>query len=357
MTRYIQFTHFFFFIILLSVGISALLQCHSKPPSSKISINFYHWKNQLNSSSAEDVFLKSLDSKKLYLRYFDVDWDFNQKKAIPLSVLTKKNIPVTITEIVPTIFITNRTFLHLPLEKTDQLVENILQKINSINNSFTDLTIAEIQLDCDWTPKTKTAYFSLLKEVHAQIQKNSWQLSVTIRLHQLKFPKRTGVPPADRGVLMCYNVDDVQKWDTDNSILDSKVTSTYLSNHPDYPLPLNVALPAFKWGVLFRNGEMIKLINGLQEQEINDSDTYQQIANNRYKILQPTYLHGHYLYADDQLRLEKITISQMEAVASQLATTLPTTKNRELIFYHLDTMILNQYKMEDFNKIARIFDQ
>lgn len=335
----------------------AYISCESKSATTPVAINFYHWKNQLNISSSENAFLKALDSKKLYLRFFDVDWDFNQKDAVPVSVLSIKNIPGTTVEIVPAVFITNRTFLNLPAERIDQLANRLFNKIESLTTQFSHLSIAEVQLDCDWSPKTRINYFIFLKKVKTLFNQNNWNLSVTIRLHQLKFPKKTGIPPADRGVLMCYNVDDVIEWNTENSILDEEVTYTYLSNHPDYPLPLNVALPVFRWGVLFRDGKMIKLLNGLDQQELTDSVFYQQTKPSRYKIRKSTYLHGHYLYPGDKIRLEKTTIPQLEAVAIQLAATLPTTKQREIIFYHLDTMIVNTYSVADFNKIARIFDQ
>jgi len=153
---------------------------------------------------------------------------------------------------------------------------------------------------------------------------------------------------------MCYNVGDLQKWDTQNSILDNKTTSTYLKTNMTYALPLDIALPVFRWGVLFRDGEMIKLLNQLDTSSLDDKNFYSQESDNRYSVRQSTYLKGHYLYPGDQIRLESISSSILKTVSQQLKYALPSHK-RDLIFYHLDSLTVSNYPVTEIKEIQRIF--
>ncbi|MBK8703650.1 MAG: hypothetical protein IPN33_08475 [Saprospiraceae bacterium] len=134
--------------------------------------------------------------------------------------------------------------------------------------------ILEIQIDCDWTEKTRDSYFYLLKKMREQLEPGNCALSATIRLHQVRYFKKTGAPPVDRGMLMFYNMGDVESWEEPNSILNIKKGEPYLDGAARYPLPLDVALPAFGWGVLFREGRMIRLIYPIDEKVLADTSRF-----------------------------------------------------------------------------------
>ena len=176
-------------------------------------------------------------------------------------------------ELIPTIFITNRTLLHLPTAKIDTLAARIVARTKALMKQLPDARIQEIQLDCDWTQKTKVSYFSLLEKIQAFCGADV-QLSATIRLHQLKFANRTGIPPVDRGMLMFYNMGDLERWESANSILDNSIASQYLDARNTYPLDLDIALPIFAWGVLYRKGRMTKLINNLEAKQLADTSRF-----------------------------------------------------------------------------------
>ncbi len=319
-------------------------------------ITFYHWKNEIHLSSAETDYLDSLAVKTLYLRFFDVDWNPDRQEPIPISVInisSSKNLPATI---IPTVFITNRTFLKIKNNEILNFSNKLLLKISTIQEGLPNVQIPEIQIDCDWSGKSRENYFLFLNILKKKIHKENKKLSVTIRLHQLKYPDKTGTPPVDRGVLMCYNVGDLQKWDTENSILDDKITSAYLKKNMTYPLPLDLALPAFCWGVLFRDGKMIKLLNQLENSELSDQKFYTTENKNRYTVRQSTYLHGHYLYPNDQIRLESVSSATLKIVAKQLKYALPSNQ-RSLIFYHLDSLTQVNYPASEIKEIQRIFGE
>ena len=341
-----------FLFVYLIIGVF-FFSCEKKIDPTTPEIAFYHWKNEINLTSVESRYLQDLKVQKLYLRFFDVDWDIDRQTPIPVSEIniSSSYFPSTI---VPTIFITNRTFLKIKKNDILNLVENLFSKVEKIQKEIPETHISEIQIDCDWSQKSRENYFYFLNILKKKLAKDRKELSVTIRLHQLKYPEKTGIPPSHRGALMCYNVGDLQKWETENSILDHKITSTYLKNNMQYPLPLDIALPVFRWGVLFRDGEMIKLINQLTPSELGDQKFYNKKSTNRYTIQQATYLHGHYLYPGDQIRLESVSPRTLEIVSRQIKYALPSS-NQTLIFYHLDSLTVAKYPVSEIKKIQRIF--
>ena len=66
-------------------------------------------------------------------------------------------------------------------------------------------------------------------------------LSATIRLHQLKFIGESGIPPVDKGLLMCYNMGDLHRLRISNSILETAELKKYIKQLSVYPLKLDVA--------------------------------------------------------------------------------------------------------------------
>lgn len=340
-----------YFILLIS-----FFSCSDSSHYATPEIAFYHWKNKINITTLETDYLQNLAVKKLYLRFFDVDWDTKHQEPIPLSIITiprSQNLP---SIVIPTVFITNHTFLKIKKTEIENFTEKVLSKINAIHKELPGVKISEVQIDCDWSGKSRENYFYFLDILKKKLKKEKKKLSVTIRLHQLKYPEKTGIPPADRGALMCYNVGDLQKWDTQNSILDKKITSTYLKTNMDYALPLDIALPVFRWGVLFRDGEMIKLLNQLDASNLSDQNFYTQTSKNRYTIRESTYLNGHYVYPGDQIRLESGSSSTLKIVSEQLKSALPSQK-RNLIFYHLDSLTVVNYPVSEIKEIQRIFGE
>ncbi len=341
----------FFFIFIISFG-----GCKKSSDFVTPEISFYHWKNEINLSTNEINYLQDLAVKRLYLRFFDVDWDTERQEPIPISIInisSSTNLPSTI---IPTVFITNRTFLKIKNSDILNFADKILLKISNIQEGLPNVQIPEIQIDCDWSGKSRENYFHFLAVLKKKLHKENKILSVTIRLHQLKYPDKTGIPPADRGTLMCYNVEDLQKWDTENSILNDKTTSAYLKNDMTYGLSLDFALPVFRWGVLFRDGKMIKLLNQLENSELSDQNFYTTENNNRYTVRQSTYLHGHYLYPNDKIRLESVSSATLKTVTKQLKYALPSNQ-RSLILYHLDSLIQVNYPASEIKEIQRIFGE
>jgi len=335
----------------LLLGLGIFWTCSVESPRT-VTPAFYHWKNRLDISTSELQYLDRLKAKKLYLRFFDVDWQGNQ--AIPLAVLESETILADSFQIIPTVFITNRTMLNISNSGLPSLGDQILKKINQLAQSFQSTQIQEVQFDCDWSAKSKNNYFQLLTYLKEKFAEQDWQISATIRLHQVKYYQQTGVPDVDRGVLMFYNMDDIDQIDTKNSILYIPTAKQYLSNFENYPLTLDLALPIFKWGLIFQENKLVKIINNLDSQALQDTSRFIKIAENRFEIIKSTYLKGHYLYQKDFIRLEQVAPAQLQEAADLLSSRL-TNQELNLIFYHLDSLQIADYPHEVLEDICHRF--
>lgn len=320
---------------------------------SQVTPAFYHWKTQLQLSPIETSYIDSLHIKKLYVKFFDVDQSNSPEKTKAIAQLQSNRFNKQNFEIIPTVFITNRTLYQLDETELNKLAERIYIKIQTLRNGFDESPLTEIQIDCDWSLKTKDKYFTLLRFLRKQFESNNTQLSATIRLHQIKFLEKTGAPPIDRGMLMFYNMGEVTDINTNNSIIDLTVAEPYLSRFSDYPIELDMALPIFSWGVLFRDEKMIKLVNNLEADDLADTSRFYKALENQYKVIKSTYLQGYYLYEGDRIRLEQSSISTIKAAAKKLSK-LNNTKQLTVSLYHLDTMTLKNYS---YDQLQGVYDQ
>ncbi|MCB0616008.1 MAG: hypothetical protein KDC75_21975, partial [Phaeodactylibacter sp.] len=338
---------------LILLALTLLLSCQ-KPKERIVIPAFYHWQTHLELSPPEQGLVQQLGVQRLYVKFFDVDWDPELRAPVPLAPVELAPETYAGLELAPTVFITNRTLQRLPPEQAPGLADKIYDKIFSLAAQDSSLHIREVQLDCDWTGSTREAYFQLLSHLRKKLAPRDVLLSATIRLHQARYPERTGVPPVDRGILMFYNMGQLQQWEEPNSILNLEAAKPYLEGYPTYPLPLGLALPLFRWGVLFRDGEMIKLINNLPEERLADHPKYKPLAPNRYEVVEGTFLEGHFLYPGDRIRLESVTPEQLFAAVERLGE-LPWPDTLEVVFYHLDSVVVERYGAEVLGELGKRF--
>ena len=335
------------------VSIFLLLTClmlqSCQPSEREVEIAFYHWQTELKLTHIERDLLHRLESHHLYVKFFDIDWDVTYQEAIPLASVQIDTLSIRALEIVPTVFITNRTFQQLDEAGVDTLAQRVHRRLYQLGASLPQAYFSEIQMDCDWTESTRDRYFRFLEKFKLLLSENTL-LSTTIRLHQVQYREQTGIPPVDRGILMCYNVGELEDWQEENSILQAQTAAPYLKRLRQYPLSLDLALPIFSWGVLFRDNRMIRLINGLRADDLQDRERFRQLADNRFQVIKSTYLRGYYLYKEDLLRLESVPMFELEASARILSASWPENTFK-LAFYHLDTATIKHYSYEQLEAI------
>jgi hypothetical protein len=321
--------------------------CSENKQPRQIEPSFYYWKSVLNLTSFEKQKLDSLKVKTIYIKFFDVDWDEAAKKPLPVAKLQYTNgIPLKGFSIIPTVFITNECIQKIDSSQIKQLAENIYSLILEIKQANGFDSIPEIQIDCDWTAATKDKYFQLLNNL--KLQTTNHKLSATIRLHQIKFLSKTGVPPVDRGLLMCYNMGNLKNPATNNSIIETEELKKYTGNLSRYPLPLDVAFPLFNWKVMYRNNIYSGLIQGLPDAVFSNS--FCNKTGNRYQVLKDTLLQGYDLRKGDMLRDEQSDIKEVLAAAEEIGRHLKNTPLR-VSLYHLDSVILSKYSTHELESI------
>jgi hypothetical protein len=359
-----KFGEYDFTIIYIALLSLFFASCKEKPR--EISTGFYHWKTELNISDFEKAYLDSCLTQKMYIRLFDVDWDETARFPTPLATVMAKNEGFSFlnprVKVVPTVFITNKTFIQLHENQIDTLTKLIFEKINTtfkaIKSQNTEgVAFSEIQMDCDWTESTRDKYFLFLQKLKSI---SSIKTSTTIRLHQIKDRHIMGIPPVERGMLMAYNMGDLDNPKGQNSILDIGILKNYIKNLKSYPLSLDIALPIFSWGVVLRDGEAVKIINNLSLQDflsIDDEGRSLGIVpktNNLFTFEKNMYFKGHYLYKDDEIRIEDTPLSILTHAAEILQQNLKS-ENRTISFYHTDFQLFSRYRYEAIQDIVHRF--
>ena len=289
-----SFLTVFFLLTLLIMGCSKqkaqdddLERCNS----------VYYWRTDLRLDSAEKAFLNQYNIKKVYCRYFDVVMNDGASEPSPNATITFSDTLPEGIEIIPTIYITEDC-MHKPYK---DLAKKIVDRILQMNETNDIKNVREIQIDCDYTSKSRTTYYTFLEEIRHNLS-TTYHLSTTIRLHQLSMP----APPVDYGVLMVYNTGDPRKWEERNPILDYRDVYPYLSRLDKYPLPLATAYPVYQW---IRNIQNVRVEHTVEAEEI--------------------------LKVKHALEKERPGLS------------------RSIITYHLETDNINRYKPETYEEIYR----
>lgn len=218
----------------------------------------YYWKTTFAPDSAERAFLAEHDIDRIYLHMFDVavepDYETGGSEVVPIATTRfEARVPDEI-EIVPVAYITLDA-LRAMAGKERKFAPLIVDRLLAMSSYNECGKINEIQLDCDWTASTRESYAVLCQTVRDSLQKKEIELSITVRLHQLREP----APPADRGVLMLYNTGALKGHDTRNSILDIADVKPYMTRKR-YPIPLDYAYPVFGWGVKFEGEKFVSIV-------------------------------------------------------------------------------------------------
>ncbi|MCG3692614.1 glycosyl hydrolase family 18 protein [Aliarcobacter butzleri] len=281
-----------------------------------LTISFYSWENSFEEQNINE---------KLYIKVLDVNFSTRLE-------LLKTNLKETPKNFIPVIYITNETMKNVDYSLVSKAI------LETLKNYKFD----EIQIDCDWSLSTRSNYFNLLEDLKEKLNK---KISATIRLHQIKYYTKTGIPPVDYGVLMYYNMSKIGDFNTKNSILDNEIAKKYHYNFDVYPLKLKLALPLYSQAIQFREEKAISLFEGVEEKDFNND--FEKLENNRYKVLNSHYFKGRYIYKDDIFRLEN---SNEQDIKIALKDFLDLSRNRydEVIFYTLKYK--NKYDLNNLIK-------
>lgn len=339
-------------MLLCCLLVMLLSSCHRQhqPPTRA----FYYWKTVYHLSSSEKNVVQQLSCKRIYVRCFDVDWDEAQQKALPVSIVRLPAQLDTALEFVPVFFITQPVLAHLTENNADSLARNINKLLTGLCEQ-SKWKPKEIQVDCDWTAGTKEIYFSLLKRLKEQSVFRHKAISCTIRLHQVRYFLKSGIPPVEKGLLMCYNLGDLRKYGKQNSILDVDLAKYYLQHLSGYPLKLDVALPLFRWSVLFHNCKFSGILRGVDAEELEKNADFTRVSENFYRCNKEQKWHDYRFQLNDEVRVETVAYKDILKMSEYLAGNLKHTPANVCLF-HLDSTIISKYETQELENIYAAFN-
>ena len=326
--------------VLLFLWVLLFVACHKQPAPATLSV--YYWKTRFSLSAPQQQFLSEYDVQKLYIRYCDII--LSRGEAVPDAPIELDTTALKGKEVIPVIYLKNEVFLSDKVAVA-LLAEKLSGYIEQINRTY-NLTVKQVQLDCDWSLTSRERYFDFIKYFKAQ---TPYQLSATIRLHQVKYHDRTGIPPVDYGVLMYYNMGKITATGA-NSIYDRATAQKYLPALRSYPLPLKVALPIFSWGVHSIAGEVTDLVGGFTFAEANTLSQLSRMGNSDcYLVTEPIAYKGQRWQKGDVIKVEEISQTDLLTMKSDLTKYLKSAPE-EIILYDLNTNI-DTYEKNFFKKL------
>lgn len=303
-------------IILVVVVFSILFLI---PKKKDLTYSFYHWSNTYNQNNVKD---------KLYIKILDIDY------STKLEIINTNFKQKPKKDFVPVVYITNETMKNISYKNISKAISS---RVKTLGFKYD-----EIQIDCDWSDQSKNNYFKLLVDLKKNLNKT---LSATIRLHQIKYYDKTGIPPVDYGLLMYYNMSNITNLNTKNSILDNSIAKKYHYNFDEYHLKLKLALPLYSQGVQFRHDKALDIFEGISKSDFTND--FKKISRNTYKVLKSRYFKGRYIYKNDIFRFED---SEKEDIKVAIKDFFQLTENsfNEIIFYTIKYK--NKYNIDKLIK-------
>ena len=319
-------------IISFVLALSTLVSCQHR--QHEVTRGFYYWKTRYEITEYEKKTLENLGVRKMYIRLFDVDLPYT---------------PDTTLLYVPVIFITQKTLNNINRNNIEELSDRI-NKLTAAVCTQWGMRTDEVQIDCDWTSKNKDAYFALLQSLRRRSFFAGKLLSCTIRMHQVKYTVTSGIPPADKGVLMCYNMGTMKKPGTQNSILDNDLAKQYLKQIENYPLKLDIALPLFSWSLLFHEKQFAGIMRGISPEMLTDILLFRKEQENLYRCRKDTVVMGYTLQKNDVIRNEQVSQNALKEIARYTSQRI---RNNALnvIFFSCDSIILSKYPPDELEAI------
>ena len=274
----------------------------------------YYWSTVLDVDSAKQRFISRHGISRIYIRYFDVVPGDDGAPQPNATLRFKTGLPEGV-EPVPTVYVVNECMAG----DTAGLARRIFDRVMQMSETNDVKGVREIQIDCDWTRRTRDRYFSFLRTFGSLAGQKGVSVSATIRLHQLA----ESPPPVSRGVLMMYNTGDFTDLACEKPILDMRDAAPYLRHLDDYELELAAAYPVYAWRILFRGGRYVGIMH---------RDDYLPV------------LPG------DSIVIRAPTLSDVTDAARAVAKRRADAA-RNVILFDISGNNINRFKPEDYEKI------
>jgi len=315
-----------------------LASCSSTIEETSVSV--YWWKNNVEITDEMLQFKKSNNIQKVYCKVADFRFNKSRKK-IDIPLIHDK-LSLGKKDFIPVLYIENDVFKHFT---EDYIFKMFLETIDRLKHKNIISKLTHIQIDCDWTLRTRDRYFQFLNKLKSSCE----VVGVTLRLHQVKYYKTTGVPDIDYGVLMIYNLSSVADFEVENSIYDYDLALSYLKDYLHvYPLKIKAALPAFSWAAHFHHKRLVNILNFVTYKELLENENLTQLNKNRFISTKAHFINAIPITKHDIIRYEEPDIESLKQLLNFLKHEVNQDK-LELIIFSLNApfLINNQNKYEE----------
>jgi hypothetical protein len=317
---------------------------------------FYYWKTILQLDKDDIDHFESLGIQRLYVRFFDLTWNDVAGQPVFSNQVVISKMATNQIQIIPVIYISGDAIKAVKEADLGSLAVHILQAVYKISKKISATALPELQIDCDWVPDDKAKYFGLLEEIEKRknLISSGLVISATIRLHQIKYSDRTGVPPVEKGVLMVYHTDSPFVLQEKSTILNWDSVKKYLKTIESYPLNMDVALPIFNWVVQYdSHGKFIRILED-PNIVLDKNNQLKSSGRNIYVAVEDTFLGDMRVMRGDFLKKDEVEPTDLFKTIGFLRDRL---KNREmnLILFHYNGRAIEKGFYGDWVDIKKIY--
>ena len=153
---------------------------------------------------------------------------------------------------------------------------------------------------------------------------------------------------------MVYNVGNPTEFSEKNSILDLDEAKKYLEGQKTYPLQLDVALPIFRWGIVYRGQKLLAVFNDFNS---NQADTTSFLTKNGrfYDVNKDTVYRKKYLRYGDKFKIEEINDNLLRGAAELAAPLVRHTNPIHITYFHYDKSLVASLKSDTYAQVYKIF--
>lgn len=329
----------FLFIVLLTQA------CEPAPKESVKIHALYHWTSEYAFYDQRD-FYDSAGVDHLFIRLFDIKYNpafgpypeakFSTKRyrwgSYDYMLDTLRGHAMRYT---PVVYVQETVLRRVEGAELDSLAADLVKQVKFMLTENRFPAVDELQIDCDWTRETRDKYFRLLEGI-----KHRWsgKLSVTVKMYQYKYREKMGIPPADRAVLMCYNLEDLKDSSVGNSIFSKAEFDRYMTRNK-YPLPLDFALPAFSWARIYQPLKGVELVNGFRRNYL-ESYEFDSLSANSFRI-NKLKDNSDFYEENTLIKLDEVDASDWQHIYQKSLDHINSDTTR-YIYYHLSSNLADE---------------
>jgi hypothetical protein len=126
-----------------------------------------------------------------------------------------------------------------------------------------------------------------------------------------------------------------------NSIFDEATAEPYFRGTKHYPLPLDIGLPAFAWGVQFRNGKFLGILADAQVQQALQQGMLNGPTRGTMQVTKEDNRSMPHLHLGDAVRMERMT-PEVIAQVVRLARKAVNSDTLAVVFFELGAATFQQ---------------